>query len=123
MEDADTLAAFESQPRDEIEAAELDGASSLQIFRDITWPSVAPIAATVVLIRMIEAFKIVDLPNVLTNGGPGIASESLTLHAFIEWRALNLGGSAAIAYMLLFVATITAVSFFHFVVRPSRGET
>ena len=114
------LAAFESQPRDEIEAAELDGASSLQIFRDITWPSVAPIAATVVLIRMIEAFKIVDLPNVLTNGGPGIASESLTLHAFIEWRALNLGGSAAIAYMLLFVSTVVCVAFFNFVVEPAR---
>ncbi len=114
------LAAFESQPRDEVEAAELDGASALQIFRDITWPSVSPVAATVVLIRVIEAFKLVDLPNVLTNGGPGIASESLTLHAFIEWRALNLGGSAAIAYMLLFLSTVACVSFFHFVVEPQR---
>ena len=114
------LAAFESQPREELEAAELDGASALQRFRDITWPSVAPVAATIVLIRMIEAFKIVDLPNVLTNGGPGIASESLTLHAFMEWRALNLGASAAIAYMLLFLSTVVCVSFFNFVVEPAR---
>ena len=114
------LAAFESQPTDELEAAELDGAGAWRIFRDITWPSVAPVAATVVLIRIIEAFKIVDLPNVLTNGGPGIATESLTLHAFIEWRALNLGGSAAVAYLLLFVSTIVCVSFFQFVVRPMR---
>ena len=57
------------------------------------------------LIRVIEAFKIVDLPNVLTNGGPGIATESLTLHAFMAWRTLDLGGSAAIAYMLLFLVT------------------
>lgn len=114
------LAAFESQPRDEVEAAELDGATPLQIFRDITWPYVAPVAATVVLIRSIEAFKMVDLPNVLTNGGPGIASESLTLHAFIEWRALNLGGSAAVAYSLLFVSTILCVAFFNFVVEPMR---
>lgn len=114
------LAAFESQPRDEVEAAELDGASRFQIFRDITWPSVAPVAATVVLIRIIEAFKIVDLPNVLTNGGPGIASESLTLHAFMEWRALNLGGSAAVAYSLLFVSTIVCIAFFNFVVEPLR---
>ena len=114
------LAAFESQPRDELEAAELDGASAFQMFRDITWPSVAPVAATIVLIRMIEAFKIVDLPNVLTNGGPGIASESLTLHAFMEWRALNLGTSAAISYLLLFVSTIVCVSFYNFVVDPAR---
>ena len=114
------LAAFESQPRDEIEAAELDGAGTWMVFRDITWPSIAPVAATVVLIRVIEAFKIVDLPNVLTNGGPGIATESLTLHAFIEWRALNLGGSAAVAYALLFVSTVACISFFQLVVRPMR---
>ena len=114
------LAAIESQPRDEVEAAELDGASGWQVFRDITWPSIAPVAATVVLIRTIEAFKIIDLPNVLTNGGPGIATESLTLHAFTEWRALNLGGSAAVAYILLFLATITCVSFFNFVAKPMR---
>lgn len=117
------LAAIEGQPRDQLEAAQLDGAGGWRIFRDITWPSIAPSAAAVVLIRLIEAFKIVDLPNVLTNGGPGIATESLTLHAFIDWRTLNLGGSAAVAYMLLFVSTVTAVSFFNFVVRRARGET
>jgi multiple sugar transport system permease protein len=116
------LAAIESQPRDQVEAAQLDGAGPLRIFRDVTWPAIAPVAATVVLIRLIEAFKIVDLPNVLTNGGPGIATESLTLHAFMEWRALNLGGAAAVAYMLLFVATMSAGSYFHFVVRQLRRE-
>ena len=67
-------------------------------------PAIAPVAATVILIRLIEAFKIVDLPNILTNGGPGIATESMTLHAFIAWRTQNLGGSSAVGYMLLFVA-------------------
>ena len=114
------LAAIENQPRDQVEAARLDGAGGFQIFRDITWPSIAPIAATVVLIRLIEAFKIVDLPNVLTGGGPGLATESMTLHAFISWRTQDLGGSAAIGYMLLFVSTVVCVSFFNFVVRPAR---
>src|ERR1700761_5534907 len=75
-------AALESQSREQMEAASLDGAGFWQIFRDVTWPEIAPVAATVTLIRMIEAFKIIDLPNVLTNGGPGIATESLTLHSF-----------------------------------------
>ena len=114
------LAAIENQSREQIEAARLDGASSLQIFRHITWPAIAPFAATVVLIRLIEAFKIVDLPNVLTNGGPGLATESLTLHSFIAWRTQDLGGSAAIGYSLLFVSTIACVSFFNFAVRPAR---
>ncbi|WP_280151264.1 sugar ABC transporter permease [Piscinibacter sp. XHJ-5] len=115
------LAAVEGQSREQVEAAQLDGASSWRVFRDITWPGIAPTAAALVLIRLIEGFKIVDLPNVLTNGGPGIATESMTLHAFIDWRTLNLGGSAAVAYMLLFVATVSTVSFFQFVVRPARG--
>ena len=116
------LAALEGQPREQIEAAQLDGADGWRIFRDITWPTIAPVAASVVLIRLIEAFKIVDLPNVLTNGGPGIATESMTLHSFIAWRTLDLGGSAAVAYMLFFVATVTCVSFFQFVVRRARAE-
>lgn len=114
------LAAIENQPRDQVEAAHLDGASGFQIFRDITWPAIAPIAATVVLIRLIEAFKIIDLPNVLTGGGPGLATESMTLHAFIAWRTQDLGGSAAVGYMLLFIATVVCVSFFNFAVRPAR---
>ena len=108
------LAAIESQPREQVEAARIDGANALQIFRDITWPAIAPVAATVVLIRLIEAFKIIDLPNVLTNGGPGLATESMTLHSFIAWRTQDLGGSAAVGYMLLFVSTVTCVSFFNF---------
>lgn len=116
------LAAIEGQSREQVEAAQLDGASSWRVFRDITWPGIAPTAAALVLIRLIEGFKIIDLPNVLTNGGPGIATESMTLHAFIDWRTLNLGGSAAVAYMLLFIATISAVGFFRFVVRPARGR-
>ena len=114
------LAAIENQPRDQLEAAHLDGAGRLQIFRDITWPAIAPVAATVVLIRLIEAFKIIDMPNVLTAGGPGLATESLTLHSFIAWRTQDLGGSAAIGYLLLFVSTVTCVSFFNYVVQPTR---
>jgi multiple sugar transport system permease protein len=114
------LAAVENQPRDQVEAARLDGANGFQIFRDITWPAIAPIAATVVLIRLIEAFKIIDLPNVLTGGGPGLATESMTLHSFIAWRTQDLGGSAAVGYMLLFISTVVCVSFFNFAVRPAR---
>ena len=116
------LAAIESQPRDQVEAAQIDGAGGWEIFRDVTWPAIAPVAATVILIRLIEAFKIIDLPNLLTNGGPGIATESMTLHAFIAWRAQQLGQSAAIGYMLLFVAVVCCVSFFNFVAQRTRAH-
>jgi multiple sugar transport system permease protein len=77
-------------------------------------PTILPVSITLILIRVIEAFKIIDLPNVMTNGGPGIASESMTLHSFIAWRTLDLGGSAAVAYLLLIVVTFFCIAFITF---------
>jgi multiple sugar transport system permease protein len=105
------LAALEGQSIEQIEAALVDGANRWQIFWHITLPQILPVSTTLILIRMIEAFKIVDLPNVLTNGGPGTATESLTLQAYINWRALDLGGSAAIAYTLLLVVTFIGMAY------------
>jgi len=105
------LAALESVPEELLEAGVVDGANRWQLFKSITFPAILPATTTVVLIRIIEAFKIVDLPNVLTNGGPGTATESLTLHAYTIWRALDIGGSAAVAYMLVFVVTFVGISY------------
>ncbi|MEM7022162.1 MAG: sugar ABC transporter permease [Pseudomonadota bacterium] len=115
------LAALESVSRDQVEAGHVDGAGGWQIFREITWPQIAPVAATVMLIRVIEAFKLVDLPNIMTAGGPGIATESMTLHAFFAWRAPDLAQSAAISYLLLFVTVVLCVSFFNLVVLKHRA--
>jgi multiple sugar transport system permease protein len=113
------LAALEGLPVEPVEAALVDGANRRQIFRYITWPGIFPVTTTLILIRMIEAFKIVDLPNVLTNGGPGTATESMTLHSYIAWRAQDLGGSAAVAYMLLILVTFIAVSFVNLIRRQA----
>jgi multiple sugar transport system permease protein len=110
------LAALENVPRDHVEAAQVDGASSIQIFREIIWPQIVPVAVTVILIRMIEAFKIVDLPNIMTSGGPGIATESMTLHSYFLWRSNDMGSSAAVAYLLLFLTVTVCASFFNYVV-------
>ena len=111
------LAALESQPVELLEAAMVDGANRWQTFWKVTWPQILPVSSTLILIRLIEAFKIIDLPNVLTNGGPGTATESLTLHAFIAWRTLDIGGSAAVAYFLLFAVTFTAIWYINLVHR------
>jgi len=105
------VAALESQSIEPIEAATVDGANPWQTFYHITWPAILPVSTTLILIRMIEAFKIVDLPNVMTNGGPGTATESMTLQAFVNWRAIELGSSAAIAYLLLITVTFFGMIF------------
>lgn len=116
------LAALEGQSVELIEAARVDGANRWQIFWHITLPQILPVSLTLILIRMIEAFKIVDLPNVLTNGGPGTATESLTLQAYISWRSLDLGGSAAIAYILLLVVTFMGISYVNLIRRRAAEE-
>jgi multiple sugar transport system permease protein len=110
------LAALENVPRDHVEAAQVDGASSVQIFREIIWPQIVPVAVTVLLIRVIEAFKIVDLPNIMTGGGPGSSTESMTLNAVYIWRANDIGTSAAMAYLLLILTVVICASFFNYVV-------
>jgi multiple sugar transport system permease protein len=105
------LAALEGQDVETTEAAMVDGANRWQVFRHVSLPAILPVCLTVILIRLIEAFKIIDLPNILTNGGPGTATESLSLHAYIRWRTLDLGQSAAVAYSLLFIVTVVALAY------------
>jgi multiple sugar transport system permease protein len=115
------LAALEGTSREQLEAALVDGANRLHIFRYIILPQVAPVSLTLILIRLIEAFKIIDIPRILTGGGPGTATETLTMHAYIEWRSPNLGGSSAISYLLLILVTFIALMFVN-VVRQQIVE-
>jgi multiple sugar transport system permease protein len=64
----------------------------------------------------------VDLPNVMTSGGPGTATESLTLQAFILWRSIELGSSAAVAYMLLFTVTFFGLIFVILIRQQAVGK-
>ncbi|MGX1757436.1 carbohydrate ABC transporter permease [Streptomyces lydicus] len=61
------------------EAAEIDGAGTWTTFWKVTLPQLRPIMAIAVLFRILQAFGIFDLPFVLTQGGPGTATESLAI--------------------------------------------
>ncbi|HEX7473585.1 MAG TPA: sugar ABC transporter permease, partial [Candidatus Limnocylindrales bacterium] len=111
------LAALESLDQEVREAALVDGASRWQSFRHITVPALLPVTTTIILIRIIEGFKIIDMPNILLGGGPGTATQSMTLQAYIDWNTLNLGRSAAIAYLLLIVVSIVATVYVSLVRR------
>ena len=111
------LAALESLDQEVREAALVDGASRWQSFRNITMPALLPVTTTIVLIRIIEGFKIIDMPNIMLGGGPGTATQSMTLQAWIDWNTLNLGRSAAVAYLLLVLVSIVATVYVSFVRR------
>jgi multiple sugar transport system permease protein len=109
------VAALEAISVEPYEAAQVDGANGWQVFTNITLPAIIPVSATLILIRLIESFKIIDLPNILTNGGPGTATETITLYAYRIWRANDWGGSAALAYILLFLVSVVATAYANFV--------
>src|SRR5678816_3260927 len=98
------LAGLRSIPDSIYEAAEVDRASAWRQFWSITLPMVLPFVMLAVLFRGIENFRMFDMVNLLTSGGPGSATElaSITLkrEAFEKWRT---GYSSAFA-IILFVA-------------------
>jgi multiple sugar transport system permease protein len=98
------LAGLRSIPNDIYEAAEVDRASKWRQFWSITLPMALPFIMLAVLFRGIENFKMFDMVNLLTNGGPGstteLASITLKREAFEKWRT---GYSSAFA-IILFVA-------------------
>lgn len=106
------LAGMQAIPDDIYEAARVDGASAFQMFWRITFPLLAPLSITVILIRGLEIFKIIDVIVVTTGGGPGSATESLTM--YIYKTALTFGNysyAAAISFALLILVIVFAMSF------------
>ena len=97
------LAGLNSVPRDLYEAAEIDGASSWRQFWTVTLPMVLPFLMLAVLFRGIENFKMFDMVNELTSGGPGSVTELANIYlkreAFEKWRT----GYAAALAVILFV--------------------
>ncbi|MBD0415620.1 carbohydrate ABC transporter permease [Oryzicola mucosus] len=101
------LAGLQTLPDDVYEAAALENASPWQQFRGITFPMMLPISAAVVFIRLIESYKIIDTVFVMTGGGPGISTETLTLFAYQEgFKKFNLGYTSALSFLFLLVITV-----------------
>ena len=101
------LAGLESLPQEPFEAARVDGASRLQVFRFLTLPFMSGPILVAVTFRLIDSFKIFDKINVLTGGGPGTATEALNVHMHrIAFRWFRLGEAASIAQIILVIIVL-----------------
>ena len=100
------LAGLRSIPKDIYEAAEVDRASPWRKFWSITVPMVLPFVMLAVLFRGIENFKMFDMVNLLTNGGPGstteLASITLKREAFEKWTTSYSSAFAIILFVTIF---------------------
>jgi multiple sugar transport system permease protein len=107
------LAALQDLPKDVIEAAEIDGAGPITIFRRITIPMISQAIFFNVTITVIGAFQIYESVIVLTNGGPGDSTRSVVMYlAEQAFSNFQIGYASAIAITLfLIILAATAIQF------------
>ncbi|MEO1102217.1 MAG: sugar ABC transporter permease [Pseudomonadota bacterium] len=107
------LAALQSLPEEQVEAATLDTDSNWVIWREVILPFIMPVIVIVSLLRLVEAVKVFDVVASLTVGGPGNATQSVSYLAFrTGLRFFDVGYASVLAYMLLaFVMVIVTIFF------------
>lgn len=113
------LAGLQALPQDPYEAARIDGATRWQILRDITLPLLKPVLLVALLIRSMDAFRIFDQIFVITQGGPGHATETISLLMYKTAYKFSQFGLAAAG---LFVVLILTVWFSKFLIKRLSHE-
>ncbi len=110
-----SLAALQSLPKSAMEAARIDGATGWQQIIYIKLPLMLPVLIVTALLRLIDAFKVLEVILVLTNGGPGLSTEILSLRisrTASEFR--ELGEAAAMSnYLLILLLILTFAMFLY----------
>ncbi len=113
------LAGLAGLPSEPYEAAEIDGAGPWQKFRDLTWPFLRPVVTIIILLRMMDAFRLFDTVFVVTYGGPAGATETLSYYIYkVAFRFFDIGYAAAIS---LFMLAVT-VGFSTWLIKRMRLE-
>ncbi|MCC6147401.1 MAG: sugar ABC transporter permease [Anaerolineaceae bacterium] len=105
------LAGLTSLPDELYEAAVMDGTNSIQKFFHITLPLMKPTIFVALIIRFIAAMKTYDLVYILTRGGPGTSTETISYYIYkVAFVFLDMGRSSAMAFILLiFIVIVTLV--------------
>lgn len=99
------LAGLSAIPPEVTEAARIDGAGGLRRFRDITLPMLAPYLMIAALMRSLDSFKLFDKVYAMTGGGPGRATETLSLYVHrLAFRFFDIGQASAAAIVMILVA-------------------
>jgi len=117
------LAGLQTIPKVLYEAAEIDGASSIRLFRHITLPYlVAPIRVAMLVVTMFS-FRMIDIMMVLTGGGPGRATHLFAAYIYKQgFRYLRFGHSAAASVIMIF-ATLLIVAGYTFLLKSKVKES
>ncbi len=115
------LAGLQAIPEEPYEAARMDGSSGWQTFRHITLPLLRPAILVAVLLRTMDLLRIFDQVFILTQGGPGGATETISLYIYkTAFRFFDFGYAAAMSLALLLVTVVLSQIYIRLLRR--RGE-
>ena len=103
------LSSIKAIPTSLLDAARVDGATSWKVFTKIVLPMISPVVIIVAMIRFIDAFKIFDVIFVMTQGGPGNATEMLPTYIYRQGiKFLNVGYSSTTAILFIIAMSFVA---------------
>jgi multiple sugar transport system permease protein len=103
------LAGLQSIPNEMYEAIEIDGGNAWHKFRYVTIPHLRPFIFLALIFRIVQAFAVFDLVYVMTGGGPGGATETVSVYGYFTFmRYLDFGYGAALVVVVVALLAITA---------------
>lgn len=101
------LAGLEAVPKHMLESSEIDRLSMLTKFRYVVWPTIRPLVALALLFRTMDAFRTFDTIFTLTGGGPGTATEVLSIQIYrIAFQFFRTGEATALAFIFLVIIVL-----------------
>src|SRR5690606_1901044 len=114
------LAGLSTLPEEPYEAARVDGANGWQRFIYLTLPLLVPTMVTAVLLRSIDALKTFDIIYTMTRGGPGFATETINIYAYVEsFEYFRLGSASSL--LVVFFAIVLGISLIFVQIRRRWG--
>jgi multiple sugar transport system permease protein len=111
-------AALQTLDQAQIEAASIDGANGWRIIRHIVLPSLVPVIVFTVSVRLMDVFRFFDTIYVLTGGGPGTATETITMYTYqLGFQLLQVGKASALGIITLIIVAAIIATFSHILQR------
>jgi len=110
------LAGLKSLPIEPLEAAKVDGANAWQVFWLVKLPLMRNVVAVVILFRVIDLYRAFDYIYIMTSGGPGQRTETLSFYAYQTYIFINWGYTATLGVsilVLIWISTFLYTRFFH----------
>ena len=116
-------AGLQSVPVEPLEAAMVDGASRAQTLGHVVFPFLRPLVLFVLIIRSMDAFRIFDQVFVMTGGGPGTTTQTITFYNYVmAFRQLRMGRASALGVITLLILSLVIGAWIYLLYRREKGE-